>query len=217
MIKTAHTLHFKDWKNSYIPNILKEIYIDKIYQPFIQYMQGKTVLDLGANIGLFSLFASEFTDRIYAFEPTLETYDLATRNFNENEAKNVNLFKMAVAAEDGKEKLYINTNTTMNSLNPVVNDKQQTEEVETVRLDSFVKEFDIKQIGFAKIDVEGTEDKIFVSESFQNIVPILDSFVYEYHTWCQSPPHMINQALSDYGYDVKQIPSEATIFGAIKK
>lgn len=217
MIKTAKVIHFKDWDNSYIPNILKEIYLDKVYQPYLQYMQDKIVFDLGCNIGLFSLFAAEYAKQVYAFEPATEAYNLATANLNENEAKNVQLFKMAVSAEDGKATFHINTNTTMNSLNPAVNDHKQTEEVETVRLDTFVKESKIDHIGFMKVDVEGTEDKLFVSESFQNIVPMLDSFVYEYHNWCQSPAHLINEALNDYGYDIKQIPSEATIFGAIKK
>ena len=216
MLNGAKVIHFKDWPNAYIPNILDEIYLKKVYEPFIKYMQDKVVLDMGCNISLFSLFAARFAKQVYAFEPAQETYTLATQNLNENGATNVTLIKKAVSTEDGKETFYINTNTTMNSLNPAVNDKQIKEEVETVRLDTFIKENNIDHIGFAKIDIEGTEDKFFVSDSFKNIVPILDSFVYEYHSWCQSPPHLINQALTDLGYEIKQIPSEATIFGAIK-
>lgn len=217
MLTGANVIHFKDWNNSYIPNILKELYMDKVYSPYHQYMQDKVVLDLGCNLSLFSLYASQFAKHIYAFEPSTESYNLARRNLDENGAKDVTLVKKAISQENGKATFFINTNTTMNSLNPLVNDHQQTEEVETVRIDDFVKENKIERIGFAKIDIEGTEDKFFVSESFENIVPILDSFVYEYHSWCVSPPHLINQALNDLGYDVKQIPSEATIYGAIKR
>lgn len=180
-------------------------------------MKDKVVLDMGLNIGLFSLYAAKYAKKVYGFEPSTVTHNLAKQNLFDNHVTNVELFQKAIAPETGTAKFYINTNTTMNSLNPLVNDHGATEEVSTVRIDEFVKENKIDHIGFAKIDIEGTEDKFFVSESFENIVPILDAFVYEYHSWCQSPAHIINQALQDYGYIIKQIPSEATIYGVVKK
>lgn len=208
-------LYYNNWDNSYIPNILKEIYLDKVYQPYMSHIQDGIVFDLGLNIGLFTQFASKYAKHVYSFEPARESYELAHKNLED--CTNITLTNKAIAEKDGTMKFYRNTNSTMNSLNAFVDDKsQQVDEVETIRLDTFIKEHKIKKINFAKIDVEGTEDKLFLSESFQNIVPILDSFVYEYHSWCQSPAHLINQALEDYGYEVKQIPSEATIFGAVK-
>ncbi len=201
-----NVLHFNDWNNSYIPNILKEIYLDKVYEPYRKHIEGQVVLDMGCNIGLWSLYASKLAKMVYSFEPALHTASIATRNLIDNNVPNVLLHQQAIAEENGTMDFYHNENTTMNSLNPAVSNKPDLmETVKTVRIDTF-----------SKIDIEGTEDKFFVSESFQNIVPKLDAFVYEYHSWCNSNPQMINGALADYGYEVKQIPSEALIFGAVK-
>lgn len=212
-----NVIHFKDWNNSYIPNILKEIWLDQVYTPYLPNIKNNVVLDLGANIGLWSMFAAKHAAQVYSFEPAKETHQIALKNITDNKLQNVALYRKAVAEKDGKMKFYHNTNTTMNSLSDRLSDKPElTEDVETIRIDTFVKQEEIEHIGFAKIDIEGTEDVFFMSEAFQNIVPLLDSFVYEYHNWCNSPAHNINMALQDYGYEVKQIPSEATIFGAVK-
>ena len=48
MQNKLQSLYFKDF--TYIPNILKEIYMDKVYEPFMR--PNMTIVDIGANIGL---------------------------------------------------------------------------------------------------------------------------------------------------------------------
>lgn len=212
------TINFKNWDSSYIPHILRELYLDNIYKPYLEGKKDLTIFDLGANIGLFSLYASQFAKEVFAFEPAKETFDLAQKNLKDNNVTNVRLYQKAIHTKDEKIKFYHNTNTTMNSTMEVVEDKSQAvEEVEGVRWDTFVKENDIKKIDFAKIDVEGSEAMLLASESFENIVPILEAGVLEYHSWCQVNPQQIVTTLRDYGYEVVQIPSEATILGFVKK
>lgn len=57
-IKGQGVIHFKDWENSYIPNILNEIYLQKIYYPFLVHKKDAVFLDLGSHIGLWSMYAS---------------------------------------------------------------------------------------------------------------------------------------------------------------
>ena len=217
MNKNGHVIHFKGWENSYIPNILQEIYLQKIYDPYLSGKTDAVLLDLGSNISLWSMYASPFAKQIYAFEPSKESYDIGLKNITDNGIKNVKVIKKAIAEKDGKTTFYHSVNTTMNSLNPAINTLPKlAEEVETIRLDTFVKEEKIEHIDFAKIDIEGMEDKLFTSESFKNIVPILDSFIYEWHSWSNSNPNIINFGLKELGYLVKQIPSDATIFSAVK-
>lgn len=217
MANKSGVIHYNDWDNSYIPNILKEIYLDRVYEPYLPHIKDKVVLDLGMNIGLWSLYASRYAKEVHGFEPAHATFELASRNLAENNTDNVAAYPWAITDKSGRATLYHNTNSTMNSTNPVVNNKPGEEEsVAGVQLDEFVKLHKIDHIGFAKIDVEGTEDKLFASESFSNIAPILDAFVYEWHSWCQANPNTINAGLRDLGYSIKQIPSEATIFGAVK-
>ena len=57
-------------------------------------MTGDIVLDIGANVGLFSLLGSELVGergRIYAFEPAKDTLKALTRNIEINRCKNVEI------------------------------------------------------------------------------------------------------------------------------
>lgn len=216
-IKSHGVLHFKDWANSYIPNIVKEIYLDRVYQPFMSGKVDGVFLDIGSNIALWSLYASPFANQIYAFEPAKETYEIGLKNITDNNIKNVKVIQKAVSNKDGKTTFYHSSNTTMNSLNPAVNHLPElAEEVETISLDTFVKNEKIEHIDFMKLDVEGTEDIVLTSEGFKNIVPILDAFTYEWHSWANASPSVINDGLKNLGFVVKQIPNEATLFGATK-
>ena len=135
----------------------------------------------------------------------------------ENNVPNVKTFQKAIAPEDGKTTFYHSTNKTMFSLNPAINDNKETEEVETIRLDTFCKQEKIEHIDSMKLDIEGTESKIFTSESFKNIVPMLDCMVYEWHQWDGSNPSVINHGLFEYGFKrIAQLPSKATVFACSK-
>jgi FkbM family methyltransferase len=213
-------LHFKDWNKSYIPDILKELYIDHIYGKYLYGKKDLTIFDLGLNIGLFSLFASQFAKQIYAFEPDLTSFELAKKNMESNNITNIKLFQKAIAKEDGLLDFYESVNTTANSLIPVMELTGQKSisktKVEAIRLDTFVKQEDIKHIDFMKMDIEGSECEVIGSKSFEGIVPLLDAFVVEYHEWSGVNVQQLVTTIRDYGYTVELIPSKAVILGAVK-
>lgn len=211
-VKKDGVIHFKDWSNSHIPEILQEIYLQRIYHPYVINKKDAVFFDLGLNIGLWSLYASQYAKKIYSFEPAKESYDLAVKNLKDNKATNVEAFQKAVAPTEGEMTFYHSTNSTMNSLKPEVNNTQTSETVATIRLDTFCKEHEVNHIDFMKVDVEGSEAELFTSESFKNIVPFLDAFVYEWHQWASANPNVLNYGLMNYGYTIKQIPSAATLF-----
>lgn len=213
----AGVIHFKDWDNSYIPNILKELYLDKVYQGFLGNKENLTIIDAGFNIGLFSLYASKYAKQIYSFEPSKETYEIGLKNLKENRIKNVKLFQQAIHTKDEDIHFYHNDNSTMNSTMAVVETKPKIKEtVKGIRFDTFVKNEKIEKIDFLKLDIEGSECEVIASQSFANIVPILEALVVEYHSWSGVNPQQLVTTLRDYGYLVEQIPSEAVILSAVK-
>ena len=57
------------------PQIYKEIFKENLYQTTPEELKDATVIDIGANIGCFSIFASTNKARkIYAIEPNLENF-----------------------------------------------------------------------------------------------------------------------------------------------
>jgi len=76
MIQYAmNAIFYNDWESSFIPDILKEIYTDKIYAPYFLGKKDLTILDLGANIGLTTTYFSQF-GKVYSVEPAKETFEV---------------------------------------------------------------------------------------------------------------------------------------------
>ncbi len=79
--------------------IAKEVFGDRMYlQHGLTYRDGDVIFDVGANIGLFTLFASQQCRdaTIYAFEPIPPTFELLQANV-EAHGLNVKLFNQGVS------------------------------------------------------------------------------------------------------------------------
>lgn len=208
-------IFYKDFKNSYIPEILKEIYRDQVYKPFLEDRQNLTILDVGANIGLFSLYAADFAKRIYSLEPSQTHTDVLKEmiRYNGFEDK-ITPVKAALSHENGTADFYHSENVTMFSLDKRVDNTGEKETVETITLDKLFTDYKIKHVDFMKLDVEGSEAKIVGSKGFEAVADKIDTIVLEYHTWSGVNPAQIVNNLTDYGYQVKPLQTDATLFVA---
>jgi hypothetical protein len=66
---------------------INEVWLDEIYNPpGFDWKNCHTVIDVGANIGTFTLFAAAHAReaRIYSFEPESGTYGALKRNVEQN-------------------------------------------------------------------------------------------------------------------------------------
>jgi FkbM family methyltransferase len=121
------------------------------------------IFDIGANIGLYSLLASDILEshgKVYAFEPSSTTFKALTKNLSLNNVQNVSAFQFALSNENGIAHLAPNLNSDeKDAYNYIdlVNSDAQGEQIEIRTLDSFVEEYNIKKLDFIKIDVEGAE------------------------------------------------------------
>jgi FkbM family methyltransferase len=60
---------------------LQEIFVDKLYsQGGVSILPGDIVVDVGANIGVFTLFAAKQGAQVYAFEPIPPTFEVLQHN-----------------------------------------------------------------------------------------------------------------------------------------
>ena len=117
--------------------------------------KNKTMLDIGAHSGTYALSCAEFCDKVYAFEPQKMTYyslcgGVALSNINNIECVN---FGLGSNEQVGTKQLNIVSNdgggsSLINNTNVI-----RTENIEVRTLDSF----NIKNIGFIKMDVEDNE------------------------------------------------------------
>lgn len=135
--------------------------INEVFEPvetdivIKQVKLGQTVVDIGANIGYYTLIMARLVGpegRVIAFEPDPNNFDILKKNIEMNGYKNVTLYQKAVSQESGNIQLYFNRHGSI-SRTFDAGDGREKMEVGAVKLDDVVKE----RVDFIKIDIEGAE------------------------------------------------------------
>lgn len=179
---------------------------------FIDLLQpNMTILDIGANIGLFSLTACAVLKdkcKIFAFEPAEEVNEDFKTNIGLNNFKNIKIIKKGVSDRTGEIKFNICEDNAYNSINgSPMNSIVKTINIPTVSIDDFCFSENIKNVDIVKVDTEGAEylvlqggKKLFSSEN----APIL--FI-EYNTPILSEVQLtlIRNSIIFYGYLIYEI------------
>ncbi len=126
-----------------------------VYNSLIK--KGFLILDIGANIGVYSIEASRHigeNGQVHAFEPISENIAFLKQNLLLNNAHNVTVQNCAIGKEGGAIKIYkAKHNIGTHSMGRISN---SFEEVAMTSIDSFVGMNSLK-VDLIKIDVEGGE------------------------------------------------------------
>lgn len=207
-------IHHSGYDSSFIPHILKEIYIERLYDRFFIGHDKLVVVDIGANIGLTTEYFSKFSKKVYSVEPSKEHFANMKKNLKENGIKNVKPINVAVANKKGKFTLNHNNNKTMFSLSESVG--TEGEEVDVVTIEDLFVDNKIDVCNFMKLDVEGVEYEILGGEPFKKIADRIDIIFGEIHAWANRNPGQIVQSLESVGFSVNFLPADASIFVANK-
>jgi len=130
----------------------------------------ETVLDLGANIGAFTLFASRCRKArfVYAYEPVASTFSVLESNVATNKLRNVRLIRQGIGRETGRRTIYLGVTSQHASLmfrgDPRY-ESGETEEVEIVALEQVFDELKLQHVDMAKMDCEGGEVEAILQAS----------------------------------------------------
>ena len=120
--------------------------------------EGGTVVDVGANIGYFTLLFARLVGphgRVFAFEPEPTNFDLLRMNVELNGYSNVTLIPKAVSGISGTARLYLAEHKGDGRIFDS-HDGRESIPVDTVRLDDFFHDFQ-GRIDLIKIDIQGAE------------------------------------------------------------
>ncbi len=131
--------------------------------------KSNTIIDIGANTGLYSLLANLVNpqSQIFAFEPIKRNVEKLKINCALNQFHNIAIIDAAISNTDGHTNIYQPKTdvSTISTLNKHIAEERHVEanveDVETIRLDTFIKKNDFKRIDLIKIDVEGYEVPVF--------------------------------------------------------
>ena len=124
--------------------------------------QFKTILDVGANIGCFAVYAAQRCPgaRIICYEPEPRNFDSLVRNLRINElADRVSAFPYAVASGDRQRELAVTQESLRNSFHIVPRDARR-ETVNCTTLSEILEIQKLDAVDLLKMNCEGAEHEI---------------------------------------------------------
>jgi FkbM family methyltransferase len=141
-----------------------EIFLEDCY-PRELLVGAETIIDVGANIGLFSYYARRQAPaaRIFAFEADPATFKLLVENTRH---LSVDCSHRAVASCDDEIEFFSAPISAWSSMYAVLGAAGgERVKVRATRLSEFVRQREIRQIDVLKIDVEGAEYDILLGDT----------------------------------------------------
>lgn len=202
-------LNLRDGTNFKISHYLdaltvKEIFVENDYH--INLKNPKTIIDIGANIGAFSILQSKKYPgaKIFSFEPSKKTFTLIKYNTKINNCSNINLYNFGIWKKRIKTFFYSNKASGLSSLFKKAG--REGAHRETVKMDTLAKVFlknKIKSCDLVKMDCEGAEYEIIL-----NLPPWLlakvKNFAIEYHDSLTEHTHIeLVEFLTKTGFKIK--------------
>ena len=205
--------------------ILNEVFVENEYNFLTN--SGSIVIDIGANVGISSLFFSKlnYVEKIYAFEPVKETFEQAQYNLGLNGKihkvewiKNIGLGK-----EDYKDTFKYNKNSkgkvgvrSKSSLNSDITVETEVQICDaSSEISKILNDIKTKKI-ILKIDCEGAEYEIIDNIFKSGVINQVDIIILEWH---DKGPQLIEKILLDSRFEVfsKNICPISGIIYAFKK
>ena len=161
---------------------------------------GDNVIDVGANLGFFTLPLSRFVGdkgRVFSFEPEPENFRALEKNILINKLQNVTLENLAISNENGTTKLFISEDHGAHTIFEQTSHKVTGKSIDThtMRLDDYFLEKSIDEISFIKIDVEGVEFEVL--KGMKNLL--------EKNTHINLLIEFIPKQLLDFGTDPNEL------------
>jgi FkbM family methyltransferase len=137
-------------------------FLDRFLKP------GMVVIDAGANLGLYTLFAAHRvgpTGRLFSFEPSERDFERLERNIALNGFGNVQTVRMALTDQDGEADLHVASDdydghNTFGSFMYSEVTLLRTERVIQGQLDTYLRNQGLSRVHLLKMDIEGGEVRL---------------------------------------------------------
>jgi len=157
-------------KNNYnkLINLVKEeIEVQNIYEKYFSVEEGDIIVDIGANIGIFSKKFKDKASKIYALEPDpLFLNEL-------QKIKGIAAIPVGISYKDGES--LIKSDGHANSIG------KGDISIRTIKFTTFLQKYKIKKIDFLKMDCEGAEYDIFTEENVEWLSKNCKNIAGEFH------------------------------------
>ena len=155
-----YELHIDDWIQSQL------YFLNEYEMPEIKALgrflnDGDVFVDIGANIGLFTLNAANLvgeSGNVIAFEPFKLNWNSLKKNVSMNRYSSVKIENMAIGEKNGEISLYYDdSESNLGMVSFKEKGHSIKESIESITLDTYIENQSITKIDFIKLDIEGGE------------------------------------------------------------
>jgi len=160
--------------------VFREIFMDHEYDLALD-RENKTIVDLGANIGISSLYFSRYYPGsiIYALEADKENYSALVTNVKEKE----NIIALHKAIWNDNIPVFIENNSS-HWARKVSEVHKEGNDVPGVTLEKLMTDYNITRIHILKVDIEGSEIQLFqYLRKEKHLLKKVDNIIVETHDW----------------------------------
>ena len=219
----------KDWK------FLFEKYLLRKHPPLepqvwkeLSRIKGGLFVDVGANVGSYSVRLSSHFTRVYAFEPNPNVLPALRKRIEDKARHNITIFQMALSDTDGQAEFYLDAHEgftgSAETLMPIfkynpgpelgtgpahtyVGKKSVT--VNTATYDNKIQDL----ADLVKIDVEGAEFRVLKGARKALEHRRIRNIMVELHD--KDAKEELYEILGGYGFKLKQLDPHPRIFGSL--
>ncbi|MEQ8560268.1 MAG: FkbM family methyltransferase [Cytophagales bacterium] len=155
-------------RNKYLDRqIIETGYFEKNSVDCFKRLIGKNeiVLDIGANIGFFTLMFSRLVGDqgvVVAFEPTNRYYSELIFNIELNELRNCTVEKIGLSSSSSEKTIFVgDSSATIHYTNDDI-DSRPREIIKLKSLDQYLADSSLSKVDFIKVDIDGHEPEFLV-------------------------------------------------------
>jgi FkbM family methyltransferase len=167
---------------------------------------GWTAIDVGANIGYSTLLLAKCVGaggQVIAFEPLSENFAILQENISLNEHSNVTAENLAVMSCPGRIALRSATPGALTWVASVDIEQAaavESQDVEAISLDEYVRRKRIGKVDFVKIDVEGAEGAVIdgMTETLKRDKPVLLVELHKIERYGENHPALLRLKEQNY-------------------
>ncbi len=179
--------------------------------------EGDYVIDAGANIGMFSIFASSKIGekgKIFAFEPIPEAQELLRENIELNKSKNIKVIPFALGESKKELEFFLSPNNIEASSGYFDRGGGRTK-IRQISLDRFVEENKISKINFIKADIEGMERNFLIGaeETIKRFKPKIAICIYHR----PDDPMVLERMIKEFVPEYRIVKTEKKLYAWVEK
>lgn len=163
------------------------------------------VLDLGGNIGAFTVDIFDKVKKVIVYEPEDVNYEFLSTNIEDNGAKNVVAHKQAVVGNDDKVRdFYLGKVPYYYSF--LVKQNRKRVPVECVNINDVMREYKPTKM---KVDIEGSEWEVLINcKDFGDVDQIIFEYNFDMNMDLKSGFERFNalkKHLKKHGFDIQEM------------